>query len=157
MFNKYLSTRLDRLVNSHIAILILRLGAGAFILTHGIPKLIKVFTGDMGFGDPIGIGPELSLILSAFAEGICGILVLLGLGTRLAAAPLIINMAVAGFIAHAGDPFGTKEKALLFLIMFVILFLTGSGKYSLDQKFFGSDSEDDGPAQNSANLQDQEL
>lgn len=141
MINKYLSTQIDKLASSHISVLILRLGAGAFILTHGIPKLMKVFAGDMSFGDPIGLGPGLSLVLSAFAEGICGILVVLGLGTRLASIPLIINMAVAGFIAHAADPFGTKEKALLFLIVFIVLFLTGSGKYSLDQKLFGSDTE----------------
>jgi len=131
---------LDQLIGTDAAVLILRLGGGAFILTHGIPKLMKVFAGDMAFGDPIGLGPGLSLVLSAFAEGICGILLLFGLGTRLAAVPLVINMAVAGFIAHAGDPFGTKEKALLFLIVFIVLFFTGGGKYSLDQKFFGSET-----------------
>lgn len=136
MVKKYLSTRLDSLYNSHLAILILRLGAGAFILTHGIPKLIKVFTGDMSFGDPIGLGPGLSLVLSAFAEGICGLLILLGLWTRLAAIPLIINMSVAVFFFHAADPFGVKERAALFLVVFIVLFLTGGSKYSLDEILF---------------------
>lgn len=134
MVDKFLSSRLGSLVDEHIAVLFLRLGAGAFILTHGIPKLMNVFAGDFKFGDPIGLGPELSLILSAFAEGVCGLLVLIGLGTRWASGILVINMAVAGFIFHAPDPFGTKEKALLFLIVFIVITLLGGGKYSLDKK-----------------------
>jgi len=43
-------------------------------------------------------------------------------------------MAVALFIQHAGDLFGQKEKALRFLLMFMITFFTGGGKYSLDKK-----------------------
>ena len=42
-------------------------------------------------------------------------------------------MAVAAFIVHASDPIGTKEKALLYLIGFVVIFLAGPGKYSIDK------------------------
>jgi putative oxidoreductase len=119
-----------------LAILILRIFSGAFIMTHGIPKVKKIFSGDLGFGDPIGLGPEVSLVLMAFAEAVCGLLVILGLGTRWATIPLIIGLAVAAFIAHAADPFGTKEKPLLFLVIFIVLLLTGGGKYSLDRKVF---------------------
>lgn len=107
-------------------------------MTHGIPKVKKIMGGDLGFGDPIGLGSEVSLVLVAFAEAICGFLVILGLGTRWASIPLIIAMAVAAFVAHATDPFGTKEKPLLFLIIFVVLLLTGSGKYSVDHRLSGS-------------------
>lgn len=137
MFNKFLSTRINEWVNIDVSILLLRVGAGAFILTHGFPKVMNVISGTFRFGDPLGLGPELSLILSAFAEGICGLLLIFGVGTRLVTIPLIINMAVAVFFAHAGDPFGRKEKAVLFLLLFVFLFLTGGGKYSLDQKLSG--------------------
>ena len=133
---KYLSSSLNSLVNEHLTVLILRVASGAFILTHGIPKLINVFTGNFQFGDPIGLGPTLSLIVVAFAEGICGFMVLIGLGTRLASIILVINMSVAGFIFHAADPFGSKEKALLFLILFLVTTLFGGGKYSLDNKLF---------------------
>jgi len=135
----------SRLLNSDItqapvdlALLVLRIFSGAFIMTHGIPKVKKIITGDMEFGDPIGLGPEVSLILMAFAEAVCGLLVILGLGTRWATIPLIIGMAVAGFIAHAADPFGTKEKPLLFLLIFVVLLFTGAGKYSLDRTLLKS-------------------
>ncbi|MDZ7693924.1 MAG: DoxX family protein [Balneolaceae bacterium] len=119
-----------------MTVLLLRVTAGAFILTHGIPKFIKILTGDFQFADPLGLGSALSLILSAFAEAACGLMVLLGLGTRFASFFLIVNMSVAGFIFHLDDPFSGKEKALLFLILFISTFLFGGGKYSLDNKFF---------------------
>ena len=41
-------------------------------------------------------------------------------------------MYVAAFISHAGDPFSRKEKAILFFLGFIIVFISGAGKYSLD-------------------------
>ncbi|MEX0723149.1 MAG: DoxX family protein [Gracilimonas sp.] len=134
MLKKLLSTDISSLVSTNISLLVLRVGAGLLILTHGWPKLLKVLSGDFSFGDPIGIGAAASLVLATFAEAICGFLVTLGLGTRLAAIVLSINMTVVVFIAHADDPFGTKEKGLLFLLLFVVITLTGPGKYSLDKK-----------------------
>ncbi|MDR9414674.1 MAG: DoxX family protein [Gracilimonas sp.] len=134
MFKKLSSTDPNKFIDLNYALFLLRFGAGALIFTHGLPKLIKVFSGDFSFADPIGIGPELSLILAAFAEGICGIFVVVGLWTRLSAFILTINMAVAFFFAHAGDPFSAKEMSLLFLLMFVVILFTGSGKYAVDEK-----------------------
>ena len=91
--------------------------------------------GNFGFGDPLGIGPELSLFLVTFAEAVCAFFVLIGLWTRIALIPLIINMVVIVFVAHAGDPFSDKELGLFFLIAWTTLFITGAGKYSLDEFF----------------------
>lgn len=137
MLKKILSTDISALVNTNLSILILRVGAGLLIFTHGWPKLMKVFNGDFAFADPIGIGAGLSLVLAAFAEGICGFLVTLGLGTRFASIVLSINMFVVVFFAHADDPFSTKEKGILFLLLFLVISLTGGGKYSLDKKALG--------------------
>ena len=104
------------------------------MLVHGIPKLNKLTSGgEIKFADPFGFGPQISLGLAVFAEVICSIFIILGLGTRLAAIPLIITMAVAAFYAHANDPFATKEKPILFLIIFVMLMVFGSGRYSIDR------------------------
>ncbi|MEX0647514.1 MAG: DoxX family protein [Balneolaceae bacterium] len=137
MLKRLLSTNPSQLVNLDVAILILRVGAAILILTHGYPKLTNVLAGDMGFGDPLGLGPATSLILVTFAEFFCAVFILLGLGTRIASIPLIINTIVIAFVAHADDPFSVKEKGLLFLVMFLVLFITGSGKYSLDGRLFG--------------------
>lgn len=114
-------------------LLLLRIAVAAFMLTHGYPKLMKLLAGgEIRFADPFGLGMYFSLVLAVFAEFFCSILVGLGIGTRLAAIPLIITMSVAAFIAHASDPFGRKELALLYLVVFVFLLFTGSGKFSVD-------------------------
>lgn len=121
------------LPNIDLALLILRVGTAFLMLTHGIPKLAMLFgSGEIAFADPIGLGMEISLTLVVFAEVICSILILLGLGTRVAAIPLIINMFVAFFIVHAQDPFQIKELALIYLLIFSVLLITGGGKYALD-------------------------
>lgn len=131
---KYIfSTKLDER-RRNFSLLFLRLAAGAFMLTHGLPKLQKLTSGaEIKFADPFGLGPEFSLVLAVIAEVLCSILIMLGLGTRVAALFLITTMSVAAFHAHAADPFSTKEKALLFLVIFIFLFLTGAGRFSIDQ------------------------
>lgn len=103
------------------------------MLTHGIPKLQRILSGEMKFGDPLGLGPEVSLVLAVFAEFFCSVFILLGLGTRLATIPLIVTMGVAAFIVHGDDPFNRKEMALLYLVAFLVLLLSGGGNYSLDR------------------------
>jgi putative oxidoreductase len=116
----------------NIWLLLLRIGVGAFMLTHGVPKLMKLLGGDLTFADPFGLGAGVSLVLIVFAEALCSIFIFVGLGTRLASIPLIITMLVATFIQHADDPFGRKELALLYLLIYVTLLVLGSGKYSID-------------------------
>ncbi|MEN2281771.1 DoxX family protein [Algoriphagus sp. SE2] len=117
----------------NIGKLFIRLAAGAMILTHGIPKIGRLFgEGPVRFSDPFGLGPEISLTLATFAEVICAALVMIGFKTRLATIPLMITMLTAAFYAHADDPFGTKEKPLLFFILFVAIVVMGPGKFSID-------------------------
>ena len=119
--------------NVHTGLLLLRVLAAAFIITHGYPKLMQFFSDEpIQFANFMGLGPAVSLALSTFAEFVCAVFILLGLFTRLAAIPLVINMAVAAFYAHADDPFSVKEMALLYLLIFIFLLLTGAGRYSID-------------------------
>jgi putative oxidoreductase len=115
-----------------IGLLILRVGLGGLMLTHGWGKLQKLVAGDVSFANPIGIGEVPSLILAVVAEFLCAVLVILGVKTRWTAIPLVITMAVAAFVVHAGDPFGRKELALLYLVGFLGLVFTGGGTLSVD-------------------------
>ncbi len=107
---------------------------------HGLGKmppsegLIKG-AGEMGF--PL---PALFAWGAAFSEFFGGLLIALGLFTRPAAFFWICTMSTAAFIRHAEDPFGSKEKALLYLTIGICLALTGSGKYSLSRLLFKSDN-----------------
>ena len=42
-------------------------------------------------------------------------------------------MFVAAFIRHADDPFGSAEKAYLYLVIGLVYFVLGSGRLSVDQ------------------------
>lgn len=120
-------------VIKNIGKLIIRLLTGAMMLTHGIPKIGRLFgEGPVRFADPFGLGPEISLFLATFAEVICTALIMIGFKTRLATIPLMITMLTAAFYAHADDPFGTKEKPLLFFVLFVAIVVMGPGKFSID-------------------------
>jgi putative oxidoreductase len=127
-----------RIVTSSIGLLILRLGVGGYMLTHGWGKLQTLIAGDFeSFGDPIGLGKAPSLVLATSAEFFCAILVMVGLATRFAAVPLVITMAVAAFVVHANDPWImgqglSKEPAMLYLIPFLALIFTGAGRFSID-------------------------
>ncbi len=126
---------MKRSLENNIGLAILRIGGSGLLLTHGIPKLQRLFgEGPIEFADPIGIGPAPTLFLAVFAEFLCAILVLIGFKTRWATIPIIFTMLVAGLIQHAGDPFGSKEKSLLFLVIFVSILLLGPGSYSADRK-----------------------
>ncbi|WP_324719107.1 DoxX family protein [Salinimicrobium sp. HB62] len=131
MKNTY-STNLS-LPQVDLGLAFLRIGAGALMLTHGTPKLLKLFSSEeITFADPFGLGMGITLALVVFAEFICSILVIIGLGTRVAVIPLLITMSTAAFYIHASDPFQRKELALIHLLIFAVLLITGAGKYSLD-------------------------
>lgn len=115
-------------------LLILRVGVSALMLTHGYGKFLRLFTDPTDFGDPIGLGPTISLILAVIGEFVAPILIIIGYKTKLAAIPALITMLVAAFVVHASDPIGTKEKALLYAVCYLAIAFTGAGKYSIDKK-----------------------
>ena len=134
MKKTYLTTL--NLAQVDIGLLIFRLGISGLMLTHGIPKLIRFFGPDpIQFGDPIGLGEVATFTLAVFAEFVCSVLLILGLGTRLIVLPLIATMAVVALIVHMPDGFGRQELPLLFMFGYILLFFTGAGKYSLDHYF----------------------
>ena len=116
----------------HSGLLLWRIALSSFFLTHGMSKLERLFADEVKFGDPIGLGPEISLFLVIVAEVLTPLFVIMGFKTRWASLFPIIAMAVAAFIVHGDDPFRKMEMALLYLIGYLLLFLAGPGKYSLD-------------------------
>lgn len=116
-----------------LGIFIFRVVFGFILLYgHGFGKLSVIFSGEeIQFMDPIGIGAELSFYLAAFAEGICSILLILGLFTRPAAAILTVNFIVIIF-HHFGESFGILESRLFYLLSYAALVITGAGRFSLD-------------------------
>jgi len=123
--------------NADLALLVLRLWLGlsmAFI--HGWGKLLGLLNGTSNFPDILGIGATPALALTVFAELGCGLLVAVGLWTRLASFFLVVTMSVAFFMAHGAklSGQGSGELAFVYLAGFVVLLLAGAGKFSFDRK-----------------------
>ena len=111
----------------NIGLLILRLGFSIGFMTHGFRKFIKALIGDFEFTDPLNIGSTASLILTAFAEFIVPVIIIIGWKTRFFTIFPIITMLVAFYWRQ-------KELAILYLIAFVCICVMGPGKYSIDKK-----------------------
>jgi putative oxidoreductase len=126
--------------SASLALLILRLWLGlTMLINHGFGKLkdFSHLSGD--FPDPLHIGHAASLVLVVFAEVVASVLLVMGLLTRFAALVLTINMAVAFFLVHKHSLSGSHsgELAFIYLAAYVVLFLAGAGKMSMDQSLFG--------------------
>jgi putative oxidoreductase len=122
----------DNRSSTDIGILIARITIGLMMLSHGLPKMMMLFSGGpVQFVPVFGMSATFSLGLAVFGEVFCSILLIIGLGTRLAAIPLVIVMLVA-LIAVLPNDFTKQEPAVHYLLVYVVLLLTGAGKYSLD-------------------------
>ncbi|WP_374462621.1 DoxX family protein [Chryseobacterium sp.] len=116
-----------------IVLLVVRVFVGFAMLSHGFPKLQMLLEGGkIEFFDFMGLGPQISLILTVIAEFVCSILLILGLFTRVALGFLIFTMIIAGFIVHGADPFEKRELALVYLSVYLLLMVIGAGKVSVD-------------------------
>src|SRR4026208_902260 len=95
-----------------IGLLILRVGFGLLMASHGWGKMQMLMAGESdNFADPIGGAKWLSPGLGGCAGFFWALLLVIGLGTRLAASPLIVTMAVAAFVVHANDPLSMEAAA----------------------------------------------
>ena len=123
--------------STSLSLLFLRIVVGLLMLTHGYGKLMSLLSdAPIQFLDPIGIGVTTSLFLAVFAEFVCSILIILGIGTRLSVIPLLFTMLVAAFVVHGSDPIAVKELSYFYGAIYIFLFTTGPGRYSLDQWLF---------------------
>lgn len=120
-------------MKTDLALLFLRLAAGAMMLGHGYGKVTGLLAGRANFPDPLGLGPVPSLAFAAFAEFGCALLVMIGFKTRWTAIPVVVTMLVAALVHHADDPWGDKEFPLLYASVFLTFVLAGGGRYTLDR------------------------
>ena len=81
----------------------------------------------------LGVGHSISLGLAIFGELACSIGFIFGALYRLAMIPMIFTMGMAFFVIHGNDPFSLKELAFIYLVVFILMYITGPGKFSLDR------------------------
>lgn len=125
------------------ATVLIRLSVGLIFLSEGIQKFLYPEALGVGRFEKIGIPwPALSAPFVGFWEVTCGVLLILGLLTRLAAIPLIIDMLVAiattkiPMLLHTGFWSMAHEARtdLAMLLGSVFLLLVGAGSWSVDAR-----------------------
>ncbi|MEY8486072.1 DoxX family protein [uncultured Parabacteroides sp.] len=113
-------------------LLALRILFGVLLLSHGVQKWMNFSAMSGSFPDPLGVGSTLSLGLAIFGEVFCSVGFIFGAFYRLALIPMIFTMGMAFFVIHANDPFAIKELAFIYLVVFILMYITGPGKFSID-------------------------
>lgn len=116
-----------------LLLLALRLLFGGLLLSHGLQKWTNYSEMSATFPDPLGVGNSVSLGLAIFGEMLCSVGFIFGALYRLAMIPMIFTMGMAFFVIHGADPFAVKELAFIYLVVFVLMYIVGPGKYSIDR------------------------
>lgn len=127
-----------------VAYPLMRIVVGGFLIPHGMQKLFGMFGGSgiegviAGFSK-MGLEPApLLAYLAGGTEFFGGILIALGLFTRVAAAGAVILLLTATLHVHYANGFfaakGGYEFALLWAVMAFYVFVRGGGHFSLDRK-----------------------
>ena len=112
-------------------ILCLRVFFGVLFMMHGLDKMTNFGILSETYPSVLGLGSYTTLMITVFAEFCCSLFLITGLLVRITVLPMIAAMAVAFFDVHdAMMPEG--ELALIYLVLFIILYATGPGRYSLD-------------------------
>lgn len=122
-----------------VALLLARIGIGlSFVILHGWGKITggpdrwkSVGTAIKNLG--IDFQPVFWGFMAAVAEGVGGVLIVLGLFFRPAAALIIITMFVAA-VKHitAGDPLSRIAHPIELGLVMILFLVIGAGRYSLD-------------------------
>lgn len=115
-----------------LLLLAFRILFGILLLSHGLQKLENYTEMSSTFPDPLGVGSKVSLGLAIFGELFCSLGFIFGAFYRLAMIPMIFTMCIACFVIHGSDPFAAKELPFIYLAVFVLMYIAGPGKYSLD-------------------------
>lgn len=133
-------------INMDLGLLLIRVVIGALMAFIGYEKLIHFnemansdfWAKEVSF---LGMKGAVPLALTVFAEFFCSLLLIVGLLTRLSSFILLFCMAYIFLVIFPGSMISNGEHgvefntAFTYFVIYLGLFFTGAGKYSLDAKF----------------------
>lgn len=131
MFYRFLFPQSFRGKGVSLLIFAVRVFFGVLFFTHGLDKMMNFNSILNNYPNILGLGSYMTLMITIFCEFGCSLFLISGLLVRIMTIPMIISMGVAFFDVHdAMMPEG--ELALIYFIIFILLFLVGPGRYSVD-------------------------
>lgn len=131
MFYRFLFPQSFRGKGVSLLIFVVRVFFGVLFFTHGLDKMMNFNSIVDNYPNVLGFGSYMTLMVSIICEFGCSLFLISGLLVRIMTIPMIISMGVAFFDIHdAMMPEG--ELSLIYFIMFILLFLVGPGRYSID-------------------------
>lgn len=112
-----------------------RIIVGFFMIYHGWEVFDKeIMSGYLTWDSFKGFSsPAFMVYMGKIAELIAGIFLLIGLFTRLASLVLIFTMIYVSFFVGHGKVWYEDQHPFLFVLLGLVFFFTGSGKWSVDQ------------------------
>ncbi|QQD76729.1 DoxX family protein [Curtobacterium sp. YC1] len=126
-----------RTTSTSLGLTALRIVLGAVFIAHGAQKFAQgiptVAQGFSGMGVPLA---EVAAPLVAGLELVGGVLLVLGVATRVVGVLLAVDMVVAGLLAHATAGFFAQEGGFEYVLVLAVaslaVALTGPGRFSVD-------------------------
>lgn len=133
-------------INTDLGLLLIRFIIGALMAFIGYEKLIHFeemansdfWAKNVSF---LGMKGAIPLALTIFAEFLCSLFLIVGLFTRVSSFFLLFCMAYIFLVIFPGSILDKGEHgyefntAFTYFMIYLGLFFTGPGKYSLDAKF----------------------
>lgn len=122
------------------ALAVARITVGLFMIYHGweLFDTAKMNEYARWMTDLHFPAPSTMAYLGKGAELVSGVLLFLGLATRLAAVVLAVTMTAIAFTMGKGRVFMEDQHPFLFVVIAFVFFFTGPGKWSLDRVLFGA-------------------
>ncbi len=131
------TTRAERAIRTDAGLAVLRIGLAVLLLAHGAQKLFEYgIPGVSGAFTEAGVPlAGAAATAAALIEAVGGLAILLGIGSRIAAVLVAVEMLVAIFTMHLGAGYfadgGGAELPLLVASTALGIALAGPGRYSL--------------------------
>ena len=114
-------------------LLIARIVFGILLMNHGIQKWTNFQELSAVFPDPLGVGSPLSLGLAIFGELACSMAFIIGFLFR---GKRVITMNYKKGNSHCKHHWyhsQTIELAFVYLVVFILIYIIGSGKFAVDR------------------------
>ncbi|QWS32673.1 DoxX family protein [Curtobacterium aetherium] len=126
-----------RTTSTSLGLTVLRVVLGVVFIAHGAQKFAQglpgVTRGFAGMGVPLA---EVAAPVVAGLELVGGVLLVLGVASRVVAVLLAVDMVVAGFLAHLANGFFSQDGGFEYVLVLaagsIAVALTGAGRYSVD-------------------------